>query len=421
MEEKKEINDIIEWINVGKGGDDFCRIFNIPSPQSEEISSAISYLSQLLDNYSWYLHSIDLDKIKNKAEEHFKLLFADIFGELAISIKLAGEGYIKFSLRSIRAALDLFFAGLFSVSSWVPDSLLNETGINPFATAFFSGHWDKMKDVDSVDIDALIISELQIENEGKLIPVTSVLQNILSKTYAHIISEFGTGENGINKENEKWLKNSLKYFLNEFLIEYIRKTTKQNKVELSKTLKDAFSDTKNFYFMLFNDNKFAYKACEKHQNNLLSCLGNKLEIEKKYKDNLEEVLSDLTFRLPENDWVEASTCDYCGNNASIYGLYSKPNTRAMSKLIKFQLREQDLNEINKCIKNSFKEIGIKSKKQYFGDIIYSKIYSKLNNYVHSNVVDEPYIGEWLYSFFAPTCIVLQCILSSSLLNGNHTQ
>ena len=141
-----------KWAQKGLLLKDFYEIFNIPYPTYEEVSKAISYLSELFENYSWYFQSINNDSKKN--EEHFKLLLADIFGELGISIKLAGEGYIKYSLKEVRAVLDLLFAGLFTISSWSPNSQRSEEAINPMAEAFFSGYWDRLK---PFSLDSLVL------------------------------------------------------------------------------------------------------------------------------------------------------------------------------------------------------------------------------------------------------------------------
>ncbi len=53
-----------------------------------------------------------------RTKEPFTLLLIDIFGELAMSIKLAGEGYIKNPFRELRVVLGLIFAGLFTAASW---------------------------------------------------------------------------------------------------------------------------------------------------------------------------------------------------------------------------------------------------------------------------------------------------------------
>lgn len=137
MTEDLDIIKMEQWASGGCLPKDFYAIFNIPFPTYEEIPKAIYKLSELFHNYSRYIASISTDNKRNKIEEYFKLLIADIFGELGVSVKLAGEGFVSYSLREIRSVLDLLFAGLFTISSWTLGSQEEEEGINPMAEAFF--------------------------------------------------------------------------------------------------------------------------------------------------------------------------------------------------------------------------------------------------------------------------------------------
>jgi len=349
--QKQDIINVTYWAQKDFSIKDFCVIFNIPYPPSNKISKSISYLSDLLSNYSWYLQSISSNKIISKSQEHFTYLLSDIFGELAISIKLAAEGYVKYSLREIRSVLDLLYAGLYIASTWTYDSQKIEEGINPMAEAFFSGYWDKMK---CFKLDDLIITGLELK-DGKLLG-DSEIKNIV------------------------------------------------------------LNDTNYFYWILMNNNKITSKACEKHLDNLLENLKNKLVgINSELTDDLKQSLSKLVFK-PEFNEENISPCDYCNNKATIYGIFSKPDPPTMRKLIKHQLENVDLNNINSCIKESFKVMHkeIRKNKSYFVDIIHHEIYAKLDNYVHSNIVPEPTISEWLYDYFMPTVVTLQCILSTPI-------
>ena len=182
-----DIIHMTQWANSGCLLKGFYEIFNIPYPAYEEISKAISHLSELFDNYSWYVESIYSDNTRKKIEERFKLLLADIFGELGVSIKLAGEGYIKYSLREIRSVLDLLFAGLFTISSWTSDSQESDEGINPMAEAFFSGYWGKM---NVLSLDSLVLPQIYFGEESKEKQATTLLGKLANKFYSDIILGF---------------------------------------------------------------------------------------------------------------------------------------------------------------------------------------------------------------------------------------
>ncbi|MCL5990241.1 MAG: hypothetical protein M1166_07925 [Candidatus Thermoplasmatota archaeon] len=401
-----------QWIESGCLLKDFYDIFNVPYPTYYEVSKAIQELSELFDNYSAYMTSIITDNKRNKIEENFKLLFADIFGELGVSVKLAGEGYISYSLREIRAVLDLLFAGLFTVSSWTPRSVEYEEGINPMAQALFSGYWGKLKEFN---FDSLVLPIIQLGEEGKPVPIS--LQELSNEFYPHITSKFNFDRDKISKKWETIMKTELQESLYEFFINFSKKYG-----IWSDIAKEGLGNTEHFYELLIINRDVSLRSCKIHEENLLKDLRDKLGISGELTDDLRKNLSELTFELTferEPNDGESNLCDYCENEAVIYGIYGRPKTRAMVKLIKLQLESEELKGINSCVKESLKMIGRNPKETYFGDIIYSEIYSKLNDYVHSNIVKEPTISEWFYDFFLPTIIVLQCILSRPLWFHNQ--
>ncbi|QRF76137.1 hypothetical protein Thermo_01654 [Thermoplasmatales archaeon] len=410
MTKNPDIINLTQWAQKGQLPKDFYEIFNVPYPNSEEISKAVSYLSELLDNYSWYLGSISEDNTRSKIERDFGLLFADIFGELAISVKLAGEGYIKYSLREIRSALDILFAGLFTVSSWVPDSIKSEDGINPFASAFFSRYWGKLT---PLSLESLILPTLEIGEERK--PAKNSLRELSDKFYPDIISKFAFDKHKIPRKIEQKLKSLLERSLNEFFMNFLKDTD-----QWSDIANETVGNSEYFYGMLMSNDEHCLRACREHESDMLNDLKDRFGIKGDLSDELKQDLLQLTFIGPEfDDETETNRCGYknCENKATIYGIISRPDTRSMSKLVKLQLNKEELRNINSCIKESFKEIQ-KPVKGYFGRIIYSEIYSKLNDYVHSNIVEEPTTSDWFHEFFEPTAIVLQCILGRPLWIGN---
>lgn len=405
-----DIIHMTQWANSGCLLKGFYEIFNIPYPAYEEISKAISHLSELFDNYSWYVESIYSDNTRKKIEERFKLLLADIFGELGVSIKLAGEGYIKYSLREIRSVLDLLFAGLFTISSWTSDSQESDEGINPMAEAFFSGYWGKM---NVLSLDSLVLPQIYFGEESKEKQATTLLGKLANKFYSDIILGFNIDNAKIPNKKKQKLTKLLRKLLNYFFMNLIKDSD-----AWSGIAKEILGDTEHFWETLMNDDEVTVKACEEHKEKMLEDLSKKLGIDVILTDDIRQKLLQLTFKAKED---ESILCNYCEKKATIYGIYSRPDTRAMSKLIKLQLKEEEVNGINSCIKESFKEIGRNTNKPYFGDIIYSEVYSKLNDYVHSNITEEPTISQWFYEFFIPTIIILQCILSRPLWTTNQNK
>lgn len=394
-----------QWASGGCLLKDFYDIFNIPYPTYEEITKAINRLSEIVSNYLSYVASTTNGNKKNKIEEYFKLLLVDIFGELGVSVKLAGEGYISYSLRGIRAVFDLLFAGLFTVSSWTEGSAEDDEGINPMGEAFFSGYWGKLK---VLSLDSLVVSEIEFGEDGKR--ATTELQELSDKFYPDIISGFDFDKEKINSKIERKIKQLLKNSLEEFFINLL-------KVEgtiWKDAAKEILGNKEKFYQVLIRQDQVSLRTCEEHKNKMMQELKGKLGIDGELTEQLMQKISSLTFTEPVSNEEEYRLCDYCENKATTYGIYSRPDTKAMVKLIKLQLNDNELKEINSCIKESFKMIGKNTKETYFGDIIYSELYSKLNDYVHSNIAEEPSVEEWFYNFYVPTIIVLQCILSRPL-------
>ena len=394
-----------QWVDGGCLLKDFYDIFNIPYPAYEEISEAITKLCELFGNFSQYVVSTITDNKRNKIEEYSKLLLADIFGELAVSIKLAGEGYISYSLREIRSVLDLIFAGLFTISSWSPGSIEDEEGINPIAEGFISGYWGKLKEFN---LDDLILPEIQFGKKAN--SVIASLDKLSEKFYPAIISEFNLDKNSIGMKEEQELRELLKDSLSKFFIDLLKDSDLWPDIE-----KEVLGNTEHFYWTLMKSKEVTLRSCKIHVNDMLKDLTKKLGIDGELTDEIKQNLLSLTFEAPEFNDQE---CNYCENKATFYGIYSRPNTISMSKLIKFQLPKKELKGINSCVAEFFKKIERKTKKSYFGDIIYSELYVKLNDYVHSNIVEEPTISQWFYDFFIPTIIVLRCILSRPLWVDN---
>jgi len=405
MRENQDIKKSIEWMNRRLETSDFYKIFNVPNKGKKKIREAIEFLKQLNDRYASFLNSIKEKPDKGRTEKFLALLFADIFSELAISVKLAGEGYIKYSLREIRATLDLIFMGIFTISSWPGGSAESDEDINPMANAILSGYWGKMSIFKN--FDRLALPHVGVNNRSEERSMKETMHKLSKKFYEEIIYELP--HNKALASNKK-AKEIFKKILEEFVVELIRE---DNKV-VREILKNYLSP-ESFHFLLMSDDNITLRACDKHEYVLLKDLKRKLRIQGKLTSKLKEKLRLLTFHTPDAKTYlgnEFGRCKYCENEATIYAVYSRPDTPEMKKLIKYQLQKDKLNAINLCVKKYFELKNKKIKDKYFGDLIYSEIYTKLNDYVHANIVEEPTVSDWFNNFYIPTVKVLDCILSS---------
>ena len=249
---KLDIVDLTEWLNKGLRPNEFFRIFNVPCPTYREATDAIAFLGELIDSYSDYFGFLFNDNVKDKREQYLKLIFSDIFAELAMAIKLAAEGYVKYSLRNIRAALDLLFAGMYTISSWTEESLQGEDGINPMAEAFFSGYWGKMK---SLDIDDLVLSRLRVGDEEKLI--RNELHQLRDEIFQRIISKFQLDESKMPQKSILTSKKLLEGSLGKLFVEMIRNSDSSAWSELAK----EGLEPRNFYLTLISDSRFVFRSC----------------------------------------------------------------------------------------------------------------------------------------------------------------
>lgn len=414
MSKNLDIIKMTNWIQNGGLPNDFFHLFNIPYPTYDEITRAISYLSQLFENYSWYLQPALFDGIQMKTRQHFTLLLSDIFGELGVSVKLAGEGFVKYSLRELRAVLDLLFAGIFTATSWTSGSKELTDGVNPFAEAFFSGLWGNMK---TLSLDEIILSGLGIEDESQQKSVMNSLRQLSDEFYAAVIEKFTFNRDRIKKDSEKRLKISMERLLVNFLADLVKESG-----EWGRLVKEALEDQDYFYWLLLSNENYRLRSCKKHEDKLLWDLKNKLGLPGEMNDGLRQRISQLTFSREYTDVEDFELCGYCEDVATVFGIFARPDTSAMTKLIKYQMDKEELESISSCIKESFNYINDAPKdKLFFGDIVYSKLYTKLNNYVHANIIEEPSVKEWFEEFFVPTMIVLQCVLSSAYWTKNEEE
>ncbi|MEM3290586.1 MAG: hypothetical protein QW046_03635 [Candidatus Micrarchaeaceae archaeon] len=77
-----------------------------------------------------------------KGIEPLRLFSADVLGNTATSIKLAGEGYISESLAILRSAMDILVFSIFASLAFLPEE---ESDIHPFAEALSSEYYYRLK------------------------------------------------------------------------------------------------------------------------------------------------------------------------------------------------------------------------------------------------------------------------------------
>ena len=410
MPENLDIVDMIQWRNTGMRVNTFFQIFNLPSNVDPEIQEAISYLRNAVLSFDHHFEQISADEIVDKKEDYLKMLFADIFGEFAISIKLSAEGYMKYALRNLRSSLDLLFVGLYTVYSWPEGSLDSPAGTNPLAEAFFSGLWSKMEEID---IDQLVLSRLVFKVEDKEILVRKETIDLATSFLNQLYEKFGF-QVPENSKTSKALQ-----VLREGIEKAFSYLAKNNDNESWRDIQQDTLSPENFYNTLMLDERFCFRACDEHEGELLKREVKKLHLSGSFDEPAKNIKDYLTFVGPEYDQNKYFlTCDDCEKPARIFGLHSRPSTRGLVKLIKNQMPINILRKLNSCVSKVFSE-SEKNAKGYFGDIIYSKLYVMLNDYSHSNIVDAPTTEEWFLFFYLPALKTCQCVLEVLSMADPH--
>jgi hypothetical protein len=407
MQGNKDIKNLIEWINRKMNLDDFHAIFNIPSDTFTEIPRSIGLLGELLGCYINHFGDISYKSSIKKRECYLQLLFADIFGELAISIKMASEGYFKYSLRNIRATLDLIFAGLFFVLSWDNLSLNDPEGTNLFASAFFSGYWGKLKEIDP---DQIVLSGLSILPEDEIVMVRKESMNLANSFLKQVIERFKFEESKVSKTGKA--KQIMRDAVEKAFSELVKSAPNAVWNDLQH---ETFAQT-NFYQVLMLDERFFFRSCENHEKDLLDRLVKDLKLNKSTIENVEEIKEYLTFRFPLSDATDDNiTCDDCERPPQIFGLRGRLSSRGLLKVMKFQMQNEPRKKLDNCVSRLFSN-GDEQSKGFFGDVIYSKLYAKLNDFSHANLVEEPSVKVWYSDFFSPVIGFIKCILNTLHVN-----
>lgn len=400
----REIHDSELWFRRGGGQIEFFDTFNLRYPAYKEIINAIDDLISLSRLYSRFTTNTAEDNREPSRTELLTSLFADIIGDFAVSIKLASDGHIRQSMRSLRATLDLLIAGIYTYTSWTQASLSYPDGVNPFIEAFLSGLWGKLKDLN---LDDIIIANLMTNSNGTEVSAREHLGKLTYELSKEFVDRMFPWENNEQPENIGIASKNIYSSLMKSLLEILSvRESKEHTKLLSQIL-----DAENFIQTIIKGDKFTLKSCRGHEKIMMENLRKKLGLSSDSGSYLEEKMRRLTFVFEsevEGDLKNYPQCDECDKKATIFGILQKPDNKAMKKLIKYQLSKEDLEIFNKEIGKILNNNG---KKEYFVDLIYSKLYTSLNDFVHSNYVNIPSVEEWYRSYFHPVLSVESIVLS----------
>ncbi|MEM4066738.1 MAG: hypothetical protein QXV17_07755, partial [Candidatus Micrarchaeaceae archaeon] len=117
----KSMNNTIKWVKNRGGIDNFYEIFKIPLRNKIEIDYAINDFSNASTSYGKFCFTLEKEVQMKKRFEPLKFFSTDVLGNTAISIKLAGEGYISESLAILRSAIDILISSLFASLALLPE------------------------------------------------------------------------------------------------------------------------------------------------------------------------------------------------------------------------------------------------------------------------------------------------------------
>ncbi len=419
MSTSKAIQNL-SLFNISAGNvDDLYRIFNIPFPGTIEIDDAIrDFIKALNSNYDFddllYGESEDLINSWLDSEESpnennmlqrkygsFMYFSFDVFGNLATSIKLAGEGYIYQSLAILRSAIDILFSSLFGSESEIP-RVIDMT----------SPYYHQLNEISWDDI---VINNIQfgegVEDEDVIL--RKAINNATSNCLDNYLKELRKDGESITVKD----LNRYKKIIRDSLIRASAEMMNKSNDESYKSIKNEITHPSNFFGNIVMDDRYTYRACEEHERNLLERLQKQLEIggnfdilSEEIKDGLRQLTFDL--EIPWENEDRPPTCDDCDNPPVIWSIHVRFDKKSMLKYLKAHLDKDALIKINECTKLAFNG----KHNEFFGDVIDRKIYNKLNPYSHGDPKDEPSIQEWYIEYMKPFLESLSCIYSNLIQN-----
>ena len=347
----KSMENLILFMKREGSTDDFYRIFRIPFPNKPDIEDVIRDFIEVLGNYSNFAERIEENEKMKKRYEPLEQYSADILGYIATSIKLAGEGHVGESLAILRSAIDVFITSLFTSLTWIP---YTSEDINPLADAFESPYYHRMKEIS---LDDILVNKIGIgeESEGKLLKDQII--KISRSLFKNYLNGMEIKENKIEPSEQIRYLGEIRRTLNQISLALIRKDNKW-----FKELEMQSISPENFLGALMADERYAFKACGDHENNLLNRLKRNLEIGEEMTEELKKVLiEELTFKfdieqiakqIPEGD---LPLCDDCEKHPLIWSIHVRLDKNSMTKYIEKYLDKNSLTKINECVKLSLKK------------------------------------------------------------------
>lgn len=388
---------ITEWANSDLTLPSFLSLFNVRGTASELIYESIGLLSSLGNEYRRYLQEIGTSTFADKnAHEKSSLLFANIFADLCIMIKLASEGYIDQSLRILRGALDVFTLSTFSIASWDETSKKTKDGVNPFVISYDHGTWPYLREMNPREY---YYRGTWIGNEEnkKLSSAEDIISKEANKIYRSL-----TGKNPKTKKlnpEEKRSLESIEMGVADALITYLPSSRGSwNHIEGASWSQHKTEIRKLFYFwkVYTHSKSLVWYSCKKHSSELLQ------DLEKNFKQfdprMTEDSLTGAIFSISEES-SEHPFCPYClgrRSRSSLFSIRVRPSNRLMLELSREWLPSMLVNDMDTLVKDAYNYDG------GFDQFIRVKLFYPLNQYVHGDLVDEPDLDTWYYEYFLPT-------------------
>ncbi len=424
--QNKDIEDMKKWMKQDFSSKAFVKLFGIRptilQKKGSIMAKAIRSFASFVREYGAYVLFLEMNKVSSKVEEMMKLLFADILGELAISVKLTCDGYTSYALKNLRAALDLSITGLFLTTSWTVESKREGKGINPFGEAFLkSGLWGDLKALSYDELTQIIVEKVYLGREEAMPEERSIKSDIetisnstlnsILRTFTHSVEEIEFTPTELSR-----IKTSIAKGISKAIVELFRKEANNKLTELIREM--LFPD--NFIELFKRDERLALASCSKDEEDMVADLKKRFGIYDKASCNSRN--EDVDFLIfttsSEGDDLEGQNvpiCHYCDAPATSFALTSRPDTGCMLKLAKYQLSTERRKYLDECISKIF--YGEESKRrEFFGDLLYSNLYARLNNFVHHNIVEEPPLTMWYDEFFMPILKVNVCLLRRVLID-----
>lgn len=423
MSTSKAIQNLSLFNTSAGNVDDFYKIFNIPLPNAKEIDDVIrDFIKVSNSNYDFnelvygecenFIEAwLDSEKSPNENNilqrkyGSFMYFSFDVFGNLAISIKLAGEGYIYQSLAILRSAIDILFSSLFGSESEIP-RVIDMT--SPYYHQLNEISWDE-----------IVINNIQFgEGVEEDLILRKAINNATSNCLDNYLTELQKDRESITVKD----LNRYKKIIRDSLMRASAEMMNKSDDESYKSIKNEITHPSNFFGNIVMDDRYTYRACKEHERNLLERLQKQLEIGGNFDELSEEIkdgLRQLTFDLeiPWENEDRPPTCDDCDNPPVIWSIHVRFDKKSMLKYLKAHMGKDALIKINKCTKLAFN----RKDKDFFGDVINRKIYDRLNPYSHGDPKEEPSIQEWYGEYMKPFLESLSCIYSNLIQNQEQAK